>query len=412
MEYAAPEAMLLTVKLKELHKSLRLKPLLLVLPLLVFLLLTFVGPIAYVLYNGVHDGVMVEIMPNSAKALEAWNPQDSSLPPEPAMDTFADELVLATRSKEISRLASRANFERPGMRGLLMSSSRALAQQPDTKATHQLLQSIDPRWSQTDAWASLKHISQEYTLGYYLNALDLRQANDGSIEQQAVDLRLYRDVAFRTITISFSVAALSLLLGFPLAYLLASLPARTSNLLMVFVLLPFWTSLLVRTMAWVVLLQPEGLINNVLVGLHLVAEPLPLVFNRFGVLVAMVHILMPYMVLTLYSVMKGIPTGYVRAARSLGAGPISAFFHIYLPQTYPGVFAGLLLVFILALGFYITPAIVGGSQDQMLSYFIADNMNNTLNWGLATALGGLLLMGVLILFAVYAYMTMHKGEQK
>lgn len=412
MEYAAPEAMLLRVKLRDLNRSLRVKPLLLVLPLLVFLLLTFVGPIVYVLYKGVHDGVMAEIMPNSAKELRAWDPQESPLPPKYVMDTFAREMVIATRSKELSKLASRANFERPGMRGLLMTSSRALAQQPDATPTHQLLQSIDESWAHTDAWASLKHISQEYTLSYYLNALDLRRANDGSIEQQTEELRLFKDVAVRTITISFSVAALCLLLGFPLAYLLASLPTRTSNLLMVFVLLPFWTSLLVRTMAWVVLLQPTGLINNVLVGLHLVAEPLPLVFNRFGVLVAMVHILMPYMVLTLYSVMKGIPTGYVRAARSLGAGPISAFFHIYLPQTYPGVFAGTLLVFILALGFYITPAIVGGSQDQMLSYFIADNMNNTLNWGLATALGGLLLIGVLILFAVYAYMTMHKGVTK
>jgi putative spermidine/putrescine transport system permease protein len=412
MEYAAPEVLPLSVQLRDLRKSLQVKPLLLVLPLLIFLLLTFVGPIAYVLYNGVRDGVMAEIMPNSAIGLRSWNPHESPLPPEHVMDTFAGEMVLATRSKELSRLASRANFERHGMRGLLMSSSRALAQQTDAIPTHQQLKLIDERWSQTDAWASLKNISQEFTLNYYLNALDLRQANDGSIEQQPADLRLYKDVAVRTITISFSVAALTLILGFPVAYLLANLPTRTSNILMVFVLLPFWTSLLVRTMAWVVLLQPEGLINNVLVGLHLVSEPLPLVFNRFGVLVAMVHILMPYMVLTLYSVMKGIPPGYVRAARSLGAGPISAFFDIYLPQTYPGVFAGSLLVFILALGFYITPAILGGSQDQMLSYFIADNMNNTLNWGLATALGGLLLFGVLILFAVYAYMTMRKGETK
>lgn len=409
MDIAIPHPIELKRQLRSARRSQQLRNLMLVAPLLVFLLLSFLVPIGVLLYKSISEDVAAQVMPRSAQALREWDPAAEPLPPLATRDLVAREFRQAAQSRTISRVANRANIERPGMRSLFMKTSRPLASAPG-EANYDSLLAADERWATTTPWAALKHISGPYTLNHYLAAVDLRRADDGTVEAQPQEMRLYRDVAMRTLAISSQVAGLCLLLGFPLAWLLANLPARTGNILMVFVLLPFWTSLLVRTMAWLVLLQPQGLVNSALLSMNLVEKPLPLVFNRFGVVIAMVHILLPYMVLTLYSVMKGIPPGYVRAARSLGAGPVAAFLRVYVPQTYPGVFAGTLLVFILALGFYITPALVGGSQDQMLSFFIADHMNTTLNWGLAAALSGLLLAGVFILYAAYARLTIRKGD--
>jgi putative spermidine/putrescine transport system permease protein len=171
---------------------------------------------------------------------------------------------------------------------------------------------------------------------------------------------------------------------------------------MIFVLLPFWTSLLVRTASWIVLLQREGLVNQTLQATGLIDEPLALIFNRAGVYIAMTHVLLPFMLLPLYSVMRGIPPAYARAALSLGAPPLAAFLKIYLPLSMPGVAAGCLLVFILAIGYYITPALVGGAADQMISYFVAFYTLETVNWGMAAALGTVLLVATLILYLLYA----------
>src|SRR5262249_39795915 len=197
------------------------------------------------------------------------------------------------------------------------------------------------------------------------------------------------------------VTLATLLLGFPLAYLLAQLPPRTSNLLMILVLVPFWTSLLVRTTAWVVLLQSEGPINHLLIGLGFVDKPLQLILSRFGTIVAMTHIQLPFTLLPIYAVRKTIPPSHVRAARSLGAGPFYAFWRVYFPQTVPGIAAGCLLTFILSLGYYITPALVGGPKDQMISSFVADFINRESNWGMASALGTVLLVATLVLYFVY-----------
>src|SRR5262249_51925268 len=193
----------------------------------------------------------------------------------------------------------------------------------------------------------------------------------------------------------------TLLLGFPLAYLLAQLPPRTSNLLMILVLVPFWTSLLVRTTAWVVLLQSEGPINDLLIGLGFVDKPLQLILSRFGTIVAMTHIQLPSTLRPIYAVMKPIPPSHVRAARSLGAGPFYAFWRVYFPQTVPGIAAGCLLTFILSLGYYITPALVGGPKDQMVSGFVYLAINQENNWAKAWALGAILLVATMILFFVY-----------
>ena len=193
------------------------------------------------------------------------------------------------------------------------------------------------------------------------------------------------------------------LLGFPIAHLLATLPMRKSNLLMILVLLPFWTSLLVRTTSWMVLLQQQGVINDVLVWLGVIggSQRLQMIYNQTGTIIAMTHILLPFMILPLYSVMRTINPSYVRAARSLGATSWTAFRRVYFPQTLPGLGAGALLVFILAVGYYITPALVGGSSGQLISNMIAMHMTDTLNWSMAAALAALLLGGVLILYWVY-----------
>ena len=191
------------------------------------------------------------------------------------------------------------------------------------------------------------------------------------------------------------------MLGYPVAYLLATLPVRTGNLLLILVLLPFWTSLLVRTTAWVVLLQTHGVINDTLSWLHLINRPLRLIYDRGGTVMAMTHIQLPFTLLPIYSVMKTISPTYLRAARSLGAGPFHAFWRVYFPQTLPGVGAGCLLTFILSLGYYITPALVGGPLDQMVGYFVALYTNQELNWGMASALGTVLLAVTLALYVVY-----------
>ena len=199
------------------------------------------------------------------------------------------------------------------------------------------------------------------------------------------------------------ITVFCLLLGYPIAFLLATLPARHSNLLLILVLLPFWTSLLVRTTAWIALLQSEGVLNDLMVFLGIISEDgrLQMIHNKVGTFVAMTHILLPFMILPLYSVMKTISPSYMRAARSLGASPFTSFVRVYMPNTVPGIGAGCILVFILSIGYYITPALVGGRTGTFISNIIALHISETLNWGLAAALGVILLFLVLLLYFLY-----------
>jgi putative spermidine/putrescine transport system permease protein len=236
---------------------------------------------------------------------------------------------------------------------------------------------------------------------FLLAAVDLRSDATGAIVAAPKEEAIFVHVLARTLTIAAGVTLLCLVLGYPLAYVLAHAPARIANVLLVFVLLPFWTSLLVRTSAWIVLLQREGVVNSALAQAGLITVPLPLLFNRFAVFVAMTHVLLPFMVLPLYAVMKTIPAVHTRAALSLGATPGTAFWRVYAPQTLPGVGAGVLMVFIQALGYYITPALVGGANDQMLSYFVSFYAAKTINWGMAAALSLVLLTATLALYYLY-----------
>jgi putative spermidine/putrescine transport system permease protein len=264
---------------------------------------------------------------------------------------------------------------------------------------------LDPRWSEAVYWQAIAKNASRWTPDYLLASVDLRRSAQGGIERMEPDQRVFGAILLRTFEISALVTLWCLLLGYPLAYWLSTLPARQANVLMILVLVPFWTSILVRVAAWIVLLQSEGLVNHALIALHAIDSPLQLLFNRTGVIVSMTHILLPFMILPLYSVMKSVPPTYLRAAVSLGSAPLAAFFRVYVPQTYPGIGAGALLVFILSIGYYVTPALLGGPEDQMLSYYIAQYTNVNINWGMACALGALLLAATLVLYAVYRRMV-------
>ncbi|KWA74723.1 polyamine ABC transporter substrate-binding protein [Burkholderia ubonensis] len=401
---AVPDSKALKAKLRRTERAGQIKAMLLMFPLLAFLLVTFLVPIGSLLLKSLRDPTVSQELPQAAVMLRAWEPKGGKLPDEQLYATFGKELVASRAGEGLSRVASRLNYDETGMRGLLMKTARHLAE--DTGGTwHERMTAIDLRWDELRTWSTIKYASSPWTFGYYLKALDFKRDAAGDIVLQSKGERLYIGVFLRTAWVSVSVSLLCLLFGYPVAYFLANIPARYSNVFMIMVLLPFWTSILVRTTAWVVVLQTNGVLNDWLIRLGVTDSALPLIYNRFGVLVAMTHILLPYAILSLYSVMKGVPNLYMKAARSLGAGPIRSFFQVYFPQTLPGVGAAGMLTFILAVGYYITPAIVGGPEDQLASYYIANHVNTTLNWGLASALATILLAGVLLVYGMFVRLT-------
>ena len=371
----------------------------LVLPLLAFLLVFFVLPILGMLRLAVSNTEMAEILPRSTEAFRAW--EGGGLPPDSLVELFAGELVEAYRARRLARFAKRLNYEEAGLRSLVLKTARRLARMEPPFTLGDLAR-IDRRWEDPAVWAAIRRAAAPWTDLYVLAALDLRRDAEGRIVRLPADRAIYLDILGRTFLIAAVVTLACLVIGYPLAYALAHLPERHANLLMIGVLLPFWTSLLVRTAAWIVILQREGPLNDLLQWLGVIDEPLELVFNRPAVYIAMTHVLLPFMVLPVYSVMRTIHPSYVRAALSLGATPWTAFRRVYLPLSLPGASAGCLLVFILALGYYITPALVGGAADQMISYFIAFYTLQTINWGMAAALGTILLLATLALYLLFA----------
>lgn len=386
-------------RLKRAERARQLKALGLVLPLLVFLLFTFLGPLAGMLWRSVEDWEVPRALPQTLSALAPWDGRD--LPDEPVYAALAVDIRTAAAEGTLASAAKRLNYAVNGFRTTLMATARKLRTAPEAGTARSTLIAIDPAWGERQTWAAIRGAGGPATDFYLLAALDLRRDIENRVVAAPDDQSIYRDVFLRTFTVGAGVTILCLLLGFPVAYLLATLPPRHANLLMIVVLLSFWTSLLVRTCAWIVLLQSNGIVNDWLRWVGLIDEPLRLIYNRVGVYIAMTHVLMPFMILPLYSVMKSIPPAYMRAATGLGAPPAVAFVRVYLPQTLPGVAAGCLLVFILGIGYYITPALVGGAGDQMISSLIAFYTTDTVNWGLASALGAVLLVATSALGVVY-----------
>ena len=378
----------------------------LVLPLAGFIGVAFLAPLATMLVRSVHDPVVADALPATLSLLHTWDgseqPDGSKLPDEQVFAAAAGELVQAREQRTIGQIATRVNRVQAGLRSVITRSTRRL-QDAETDSWRAAMVAADPAWGEPSTWRAVQRAGQRWTLRHYLNALDRDRGADGRIVRRPEEQRIYVQLFARTFLVSLAVTVLCLLLGYPLAYLIAHAPPRRAALLLVGVLLPFWTSLLVRTTAWIVLLQTQGVINDLLVGLGMIGDQqrLAMVYNRTGTLIAMTHVLLPFMVLSLYSVMRTIKPQYLRAAASLGAGPVQAFWRVYWPLSLPGVGAGALLVFIVALGYYITPALVGGRSGQLISNLIAYHMQESLNWGLAAALGAILLLCVLMFYVVY-----------
>jgi putative spermidine/putrescine transport system permease protein len=393
----------------QLHRAERMKKLkcgALILPLAVFLLLTFVWPIAALLKRSVDNPEVVAAFPATSVLLRTWDRQ--AMPDDKTLASFVDEVDKIKGTPVYASAAKRLNMELPGFRTLMMKTARAMPVEAGLSARDALI-AVDERWSDPATWQYLARNASPYTARYLLAAVDRKYDDHGNVVQADEDEAIYVNVLKRTFGMSAVVTAFCLLLGFPLAYMMATQPPRIANAMLIFVLLPFWTSILVRVAAWIVLLQSEGLVNQALMHLGITDHPLQLVFNSTGVYIAMVHILMPFMILPLYSVMKGISPTYMRAALSLGCPPFRSFWKVYFPQALPGVGAGSLLVFILCMGYYITPALLGSPKEQMASYFVAFYTNQTINWGMAAALSAILFVATLLLYMVYTRLVGHQN---
>ncbi len=512
---------------KSLRRALRtqkMRALLLIAPLLIFVVVTFIAPILDMLFRSVENQIVSETLPRTVVELREWDEETGNLPDEAAWEAAYKDIFYAAERKLHTRLGTRLNYEQTGISSLFRKSGRglddigevyqdqfkdldkswdkgepwasmmgsdafndamsnwkkgdplpqfearagiaevlpetaaaydwfarfqlteeekslhkeepwtlvhwalykdlkagdvsgytgpgaemlaeadALVDTPDfeTIAIQDAFVEFDEDWADVEVWRTIKTYSPPYTSGYFLNAVDMQKSPTGP-EMRDEDERIYGLLFKRTLFMSLVITFSCILLAYPVAYLLSNLPMRTANLLMILVLLPFWTSLLVRTSAWKVMLQQQGVINDVLVWLGLVndADRLVMINNQFGTIVAMTHILLPFMILPMYSVMSTIPPSYVRAAKSLGATNWTTFWRVYFPQSVPGIGAGSILVFILAIGYYITPEIVGGTTGTFISNRIAYHISSSLNWGLAAALGSILLVVVLVLYWLY-----------
>ncbi len=378
----------------------KLSAFLLVTPLLVFLLLAFVAPIGTMLVRSFYHPAVAGLIPDTLQGLAVWDGED--VPPAGTQALMAADLKRLAGERLSGKLAEEVNRVLPGSSSVIKSSARKLRRADDADIEADpagLLTAANKKWGETEIWDALAKSGDVYTSRYYLTSLDLELGDEGL--QRREGARIYVDLYTKTLKIALIITVLTLLAGYPLAYYLANAPSSLSNLLMVFVLLPFWTSLLVRTTSWIALLQTNGVVNSFLMGVGVTSSPFEMLYTQFSTVLAMTHILMPFMILPLYSVMKGIDPSYLRAAMSMGSKPIPAFFRVYFPMTMPGLSAGALLVFIISVGYYITPALVGGTDGQMISNIIAFHMQQSNNWELAAALGSLLLAIILILYWVY-----------
>ena len=333
------------------------------------------------------------------KVLKGWDQE--STPDEKFYKALYKDLTSAHKFMT-GKSSTRMNYEKPGWKSLVKKSRRGFNKIKSPPYKDAMIK-IEKRWGDVTVWQSLYTMKDPYTMGYYLNAFDRKFDVNENIIMQPEERQVYVMLWWRTLLLSFIVTIGCLVLAYPTAHLLATLPLKYSNLLMICVLMPFWTSLLVRIVAWMVMLQQEGVINDALVVSGILSDEnrLPMMYNFTGTVIVMIQILLPFMILPIYSVMKGIPPSYMKAAQNLGAKPSLAFLKVYMPQTLPGVGAGVILVFIVAIGYYITPELVGGKDGKLIGNMVAYHMQKSLNWGLAAAMGAVLLGAILILYWVY-----------
>jgi putative spermidine/putrescine transport system permease protein len=375
----------------------RFGALLLVAPVFVFLAVFFLWPLWAMIAAAVVDDAVSKILPRTATSIVSWDGQ--GIPPEASRNALVQDLKAATDEQALGEAVRRLNSAASGFRTLLGRTISTVKDAPDPAQVNLL--AVDPRWKDTRFWVALKEAMPPYTDRNILAAVDMKRDGSGSIVVEAADASAHRLIMFRTLLVAAMVTVACAAIGLPYAMLAASLTGWKRSVLLLAVVLPLWTSLLVRTAAWFILLQNEGLINGALQAIGLIDSPLPLIFNRLGVVIAMTHVLLPFMVLPIYSVILGVPRNLMAAAQSMGAGPLRAFWRVLLPLSLPGLLSGSLLVFMVAIGYYITPALLGGANDQMISSVIAFYATGTANWGLAGALGLILLVVTTVLYTIY-----------
>jgi len=386
--------------LKKAERANKIKAFLLVAPLLLFLIVTYITPIGEMLTRSVDDKMVTNMLPKTFKAMERWDGQE--LPSEEVFASFLGDYRILVEAKTQGKLAQRLNKEKNGFNSILKKLIRKMKKFEEGNYKEQIM-SVHKRFGDVNYWRAIKRTAPPYTVAKYLKAVDMYTDENGDIVQVAEDRRIYKMLWVRTLQVAFFVTLFTFLMGYPIAHLLATIPMKYSNLLMICVLLPFWTSLLVRTASWMILLQQQGVVNDFFVMIGLVSDdnrPV-MMYNIVGTYVAMTQILLPFMVLPLYSVMKTVSPSLMRAGKSLGGTPFISFWKIYFPLTTSGIGAGSLLVFILAVGYYITPELVGGASGTLISNQIAYHMKQTLDWSFASAMGLMLLVGVMAIYWIY-----------
>ncbi len=379
----------------------RLGALLLIVPLLAFLGVFFLWPLWTMVTAAVVDDTVSRVLPRTAAAIVSWDGRD--LPPKQVHEALIEDLRQANDQQALGETVRRLNSAVSGFRTLLARTTNSVRDGADPKGID--LVSLDPRWKDPRYWTALKDAVPPYTDRNLLAAVDMKRDANGSVVSEAPGASANRLIMFRTFLIAAIVTAACAAIGLPYAMLAAAVTGWKRSALLLAVLVPLWTSLLVRTTAWFVLLQNEGLINGALQAIGLIDSPLPLIFNRLGVVIAMTHVLLPFMVLPIYSVLLSVPRNLMQAAASMGASPLRAFWRVLLPLSLPGLLSGSLLVFMVAIGYYITPALVGGANDQMISSVIAFYATGTANWGLAGALGMILLLVTTFLYLIYGRLS-------
>jgi putative spermidine/putrescine transport system permease protein len=386
--------------LKKAERINKIKAFLLVAPLLLFLLITYIFPIGEMFSRSIDDKMITNMLPKTFKAMESWDGQE--LPSEEVFESFLIDYQVLIDAKIQGKLTQRLNKEKNGFNSILKKLKRKMKKFEDGNYKEQVL-SVHKRFKDVSYWQAIKRTAPPYSVAKYLKAVDMFEDENGNYVQVEEKRRIYKKLWIRTFEVAFFVTIFCFLMGYPIAHLLATIPMKYSNLLMICVLLPFWTSLLVRTASWMILLQQQGLVNDFFVLIGLVADnnrP-EMMYNKVGTYVAMSQILLPFMVLPLYSVMKTVSPSLMRAGKSLGGTPFVSFWKIYFPLTVSGIGAGSLLVFILAVGYYITPELVGGASGKLISNQIAYHMKQTLDWSFASAMGLMLLSGVMAIYWVY-----------
>jgi putative spermidine/putrescine transport system permease protein len=379
-----------------------LRPLALAAPLLLLLLFSFGAPIVALLSRAVYEPTIANALPHTIAALR----QDSGVgvPGEPVFLALAADLKQAQAAGAVYEFAKALNTRLPGARSQVLRVARIATQ--DQATGKEAMIKAAPLLGEEQSWAAIRTGTNRVTSFYLLSAFDLRWTERGTIGAVPADQAVFLRVFGRTFLIATIVTLATLALAFPLAFVITSLRPAVAGIVLVLVLLPFWTSILVRTAAWTVILQKFGLLNDLLLWLGLTSGRLELMYSRTGLIIAMTHIQLPFTLLPIYSVMRSVKPSLVRAAQSLGARPFTAFWRVYLPQVMPGVLAGCLLTFILCLGYYITPVLIGGASDQLISNFIANYVNVELNWEMAAALSFVLLASTL---GLYVTLTRYLG---